>query len=79
MTGVKNHNVPYVTNIIVFTLCTLKIYGVTKPTCPTNPVCVCVDISRHIIIHHCPDVRDVQSTSWLQKHYNSVHENNTGH
>ena len=66
MTGIRNHEVPYVTNIIVFTLCTLKMYGVIKPTCPTNPVCVCVDISCHIKIHHCPDVRNVQSTSWLQ-------------
>jgi len=55
------------------------VYGVIKPTCPTNPVCVRVNISCHIIIHHCPDVRNVQSTSWLQKHYNSVHENTTGH
>ena len=66
MTRIRNHEVPYVTNITVFTLYTLKMYGVIKPTCPTNPVCVCVDISCHIEIHHCPDVRNVQSTSWLQ-------------
>jgi len=36
----------------------------TGTTGPTDPVGVGVDVPRHIVIHHCPDVWDIKTTRY---------------